>query len=405
MLLNGKFVADVGDADLLALIGNAYEKKDIDVKSALYPAYKDKQTEKESWRAEFCADLASFANSSGGLIICGMKEKAGQITELCGLGNTIDVEHEIQRLEMTANSGIEPRIPGLRFHQIKLSDAAKDRAVIIEIPRSYAGPHWVKETHRFHRRRSNGKFEMDLDELRAAFNLSEAYIDRIKEFRKERVNIINTVEHEDMPVNLSSDPKMLIHLVPLTFADSTKRIALNSFDFMGRKDFYDARLKQFARFNFDGIVLPGQFNNNSRECLEYFQIFRTGAIEFVIALEEIREIRFTEAIYLDSVEIRCVKAIRAALHMQRALGVEMPMTLMISLVGVKNYILYSERHKGQSLNQSKVKKEMLLLPEVVMNNYDEEVPRVLKPVFDVLWNTVGYDGSQNYDDAGDWWRD
>lgn len=168
MLFNGKTINDLKESDLIDLIGRESESDRIDYKKAAYPAYSDKEG-KRTGRAEFCADLTSFANTNGGWIVCGMIEENGEAKELCGLGTEINPDAEIRRLRQVADSGIEPRIPGLQIRDITLNDPQKSKAIVIYIPQSFAKPHRVKDDGKFWMRRSNGKLEMDLNELRQAF--------------------------------------------------------------------------------------------------------------------------------------------------------------------------------------------------------------------------------------------
>src|SRR5690606_28334280 len=85
------------------------------------------------------------------------------------------------------------------------------------IPRSFIGPHRVKETNKFHFRNSNGKHEMSVDELRIAFNLLENLTDRVRKFSKERINLLASNDyHEDIPVMLGEGPRIALHSIPLT---------------------------------------------------------------------------------------------------------------------------------------------------------------------------------------------
>jgi hypothetical protein len=155
---------------------------------------------------------------SGGWIICGMEEKGGIATNLCGLGTATNVEREILRLQQCADSSIEPRVPGLTIRAIDLNDPVKGMAIVLRIPRSYAAPHRVKETSKFHIRRSVGKNEMNVAELRAAFNLSETFESRIRNFRQRRIDALAEFEHhEEIPVFVHPGLRLVLHVVPITF--------------------------------------------------------------------------------------------------------------------------------------------------------------------------------------------
>jgi hypothetical protein len=325
MLLQGKPLLDIDENDLNNLIGTKEDRK-TDFKSAAYPSY---PSDKHAWKAELCADIASFANAVGGWIICGMKEQKGIATEVCGLGENINVERELLRLEQTANSGIEPIIPGLHFHSIDLTD--DNKAIIIHIPRSFAAPHKVNATSKFHIRRSMGKDEMDIDELRRAFNLSGQIIQRIREFRKMRVEAIRTRNYEIVPVDLKPGPLFILHIVPMTFVDAGALIDISAFDFQypARWLLYNDIRTQTSRFNFEGFVAP--LRNDS-----YVQVFRSGVIEIVEGLSIAKHLNTESIVAIDIVQI-INGELPKSLAIQRNLGIELPLIILPSIVGSKDY--------------------------------------------------------------------
>jgi hypothetical protein len=49
-----------------------------------------------------------------------------------------------------------------------------------------------------------------------------------------------------------------------------------------------------------------------------------------------------------------------------------------------------------------IDKDVLLLPESLIETYDTEPKEILKPMFDLIWNTCGFNGSFNFDENGNW---
>ena len=120
-------------------------------------------------RKEFLADVSSFANSSGGHLIYGVRADAGAAAELVGINEKSDPA--ILGMESAIRDGIAPRIAGIHSVSIKLAGA---RAVIVmRIPKSFAAPHMVKfkGTSRFYARTSNGKYQLDVGEIRSLSRL------------------------------------------------------------------------------------------------------------------------------------------------------------------------------------------------------------------------------------------
>ncbi len=166
------------EEDLQALVDNSVlECKTIEYKQAL-PSNSD------SDKKEFLADVSSFANASGGDLIFGITsdKKTGTPKSLEGL-SIENSDQEILRLENMIRGGIEPRIPSVTTKPIKLSNSKF--ALVIRIPKSWISPHRVilGGHDKFYSRSSNGKYPLDVGELRIAFNLSETVTERIRNFR------------------------------------------------------------------------------------------------------------------------------------------------------------------------------------------------------------------------------
>ena len=193
MSLNNKSFELLEERDLLTLLDNEVsEGQTIDYKVALHG-------DNDSDSKEFLYDVSSFANTSGGYLIYGIKEDKGVPTEICGL-DILDTDAVILKLENIIRDGIAPRIPGILTRTISLSN---NRVVIIfRIPRSFSQPHMIafKNSSKFYAHNSAGKYQMDVGELRTAFTLSQNIIDRIRSFRRQRLDIIVSGE---TPINMN----------------------------------------------------------------------------------------------------------------------------------------------------------------------------------------------------------
>ncbi len=177
-----KNVDQITEEDLQGLIDNSVlQGKTIEYKQSL-------ARNSESDRKKFLADISSFANANGGDLIYGIIEdrKTGIPKVLRGL--TIEnVDQEISRLDSMIRDGIDPRIIGVTIKAVGLSNSRK--ALIIRIPKSWISPHRVtfKGYDKFYSRSANGKYPLDVGELRVAFTLSEAVTERIRRFREDRL--------------------------------------------------------------------------------------------------------------------------------------------------------------------------------------------------------------------------
>ena len=186
-----KSPAELTEADLIDLIGVEAEGKSLDYK-------RDSVGSTDADKKEFLYDASSFANSQGGYLIFGMDEANGLPSRVGGISNP-DPSREILRLEQLLRAGVRPAISGVSTAAVRL--ATGGAAIVMRIPKSWIPPHQVtyQNAFRFYARDSNGKYMIDVDELRAVFSLSATVADKIRNFRIERAA---RIEEGDTPVAL-----------------------------------------------------------------------------------------------------------------------------------------------------------------------------------------------------------
>ena len=129
MALHDKGFEDVNETDLLELVaGQVQEGRGLDYKVPL-------TGKSDSEKREFRCDITSFANATGGHLLFGVDEKGGLAVSVPCLAG-INIDAEIQRLDSLAQTAIEPRIPGVRFRAISLTNG--NVVVLAVIPPSRA---------------------------------------------------------------------------------------------------------------------------------------------------------------------------------------------------------------------------------------------------------------------------
>src|ERR1035438_105627 len=181
---------NIDKEDIDALVQKAVcEKRDTEYKLQL-PGGADKDTK------EFLADVSSLANTSGGDLIYGVRDKLdekGQPTGIPeaaeGVAESNPVAQET-RLVSILRSGIDPRIPGVRITH--LDGFPLGPVIVLRVPKSWVSPHMIKfqDWSRFYSRTSAGKHLLDVREIRAAFTASESLAAKISDFRSDQVGKI-----------------------------------------------------------------------------------------------------------------------------------------------------------------------------------------------------------------------
>jgi hypothetical protein len=347
-------------------------------------------------KREFLADVSSLANAAGGDLVIGIRDENGIAVELVGIARAT-ADMETLRLENILRDGLEPRIPGV---QTRAVDIDEERSVLVmRVPRSWAGPHMVafKGLSRFYSRNSAGKYQLDVGEIRAAFNSAQTAQIAVRDFRLERLARI-TADQGGVP--LLAGPKTVMHLIPLSLSDSFGQIDLSSIADGGHGAFRPLRASGWnTRINFDGAVTyaPG---SNDEAPWSYTQIFRNGAIEGVDAFMLRARRGDRDLIPSTALEEALIEALDRYLTLLRDLDVAPPLVLATSYLGVRGFEMAVNQRYFES--GVPIDRDDLLVPETLIESFHSDADALLKPQLDALWNAVGFAGSTNYDAEGRW---
>lgn len=352
----------------------------------------------DSDRKEFLADISSFANASGGHIVYGMKEHEGIPVEICGLDGE-DPDSLVGGLDARIRDGIRPRIPGVAVRWIPLSSGRG--SVVIRIPKSFASPHMViyKGTSRFFSRHSNGKYQLDVEEIRASFLLSDSIAQRIREFRLDR---IAKIRDKDTPVPLPRGAKVALHIVPLAGFSVPALIDLQQVSKPSPEILLTPLAHEHSgsngRFNIDGYVRYA-LSHDEQLAASYIQIYRNGALEAVDAslLEPYDGKLSVPSVAFEEEILKSVRNYTAALQ---RLDVNVPLVVMLTLMGVSGYTMAVKGNWYARVNPITIQTDVIVVPETIYESYGTDIARIMKSAFDVVWNAAGWARSMCYDENG-----
>ncbi len=348
---------------------------------------------------EFLADVSSFANTVGGDIYYGIQENEGVPTRADGLKGDIDAEK--LRLESILRTGLDPRIPGVILQPIE--GFSHGPILLIRVPQSWSAPHMVtyKDQSRFYARNSAGKYQLDVLELRASFLLSESVEKKIRLFRDDRVARIAA---GDTPVLLREGANLILHLIPLSAFSTAKKIDIGTIlGQWGELSPIGSRGSSY-RLNFNGLAT---FTSQGQPSSSYCQIFRQGQIEAVYTrmVDKAQPDNgqgkcYIQALAYEQLVIAAIKKYLAALQ---TLDVTCPIYVILTLTGVKNCFMAIPNHLFFDTDREcSIDMDILLLPDVTLLDYNADIPLILRPAFDTVWNACGHLRSLNYDTQGKW---
>jgi len=382
-----KHLDKIDISDLKQLQSNAVsEGKTIEYKKLL-------PTNSYADRKEFLADISSFSNASGGDLIFGILEENGSPKSIDGL-EIESVDEEIRKYENIIRDGIEPRII---FATRAVNVSGKKNIFIFRVNKSWVEPHRViYEGHdKFYSRNSAGKYALDTNELKSAFNLSQTLTEQINKFKTERITQLIS---DNLPLLFYDGGKIVLHLIPLESFSPNYRIDLNPIinEPAKLKSIYASGWSY--RINLEGVLsYSGGRNDKSHS---YIQLYRNGIIEAVEGLMLSAE---REKKYIPSVayEIELIKSLREFLNLTKELGINMPIVIFLTLIGVNGYEMAVDRMRFWG-DYYKIDKDILQLPETLIESYNTEPKDILRPMFDLVWNACGFKRSYNFDEAGNW---
>lgn len=385
----GKKLNEIEIKDLQTLIDNqVLEGKTIEYKVALPP-----QTKGGDEKRELLADISSFANTDGGDLIIGIDSKEGLPTNVVGLDvqNIDDTKLQILNL---VRDGISPRVD-VDIHPLKVTDSKT--VLVLRVKTSLDQPHCVTfaGVHRFYRRNSAGKYLMDVTEIRAAFLRSADLVDRLKSFRRDRVYAIKT---GDTPCSFANLQTWLsLHVVPLTAMSSDFKISGSDLKHLqdgGETLFQPLWAHGYShRINLDGVV--AYVRDDAGVSDSYVQLYRSGILEAVCA--GLLDHSGVKRIATVAVEQEVMAGVTRYLALLKQLGFSAPILVYFSLVGIEGYSLATSRsfRKLDPIRQAD-----LLFPEVVFEDFSQDVPQTMRPLFDMMWNAGGIFKSYNFDKDG-----
>jgi len=383
-----KKITEITEEDIEELINDeVWESKTIEYKSEIpNNTYNSKK--------KFLAGIVSFINTIGGDMIFGVQEDpdTGKPTSHEGIPIT-NPDQERIRLEQIIRNGIEPIVPSSIYNTHFFRQQNDNYIFIIRLSRSWLRPHRISlnSKSKFYARASNGKYPMDIQEIRSSILLSETIVSQIKQFKEERVSIID-IDESFAPIR--TGPKIIIHIIPIVSFELGYYIEPSDIRTQRWDPIYGSTSYN-QRYNIDGLLYYDKMGNE-QEYYTYVQIFRNGIVEavdaYLLQLEDQRSI-FASPI----IEHQIFLAIQRYLENMRNLEIELPFFIYITFTEVNGYKL-----KLLTRFSEPIDRDTLTLPEIMIETEDYTLEKVVKSPFDSLYNAFGLEMHRHFDEDGNW---
>jgi hypothetical protein len=132
----------------------------------------------------------------------------------------------------------------------------------------------------------------------------------------------------------------------------------------------------------------------------YTQLYRTGVIEAVQGSVLAHEHEGKLIIPSISYEQYIFRYLPHCFQLLQRIGANVPVVVALSLIGTRGLEMSGDRFGFEVSYPIQV--DRLTLPETVVYDFSMPVGRILKPMFDLVWNACGQPASKNFDDEGNW---
>jgi len=377
-------ISELAEADVRALVAaKIMESQTLDFK-------RDTPGRDNAARHEFCADICAFANASGGDLLLGMDEDDEGAARALVPSNSNPDEEQL-RLQDLALNGLEPRVTGIHVRAISVTGG---HVFVVRVPKSWASPHRVKTNQHFFVREGARKRQLDMPEIRSLFARSEGTADKMRQFRLDRIAKILA---GDAPARLPTVPLCVLHLLPMRQADGALGVDPRAYQSEHRLPIIGG-YGQF-RLNLDGGL---QCAMEGQVCTAYTQIFRDGRVEAVYAFTRKLESGLYNLpstayereiiVWYDQLEPEIVR-----------LGLGPPFVVFFSILraSLAEFAISRIEQFFSRQDQVAFDRDVLLLPDVTIET-SIAGQFALRPVFDLVWQSAGFQGSLNYDEKGTW---
>jgi hypothetical protein len=208
-----------------------------------------------------------------------------------------------------------------------------------------------------------------------------------------RITRVEEIASGKASTKLLAESSVVLHLVPLVGMMTELSNDVLKTTTVGLKPML--AIGWDHRFNKHGCLTWAQ-SHGSDLPYAYSQLFRTGEIEAVdTALLAIGEDMPT--IPSQDFEREIMSSTKRYLSVLRNLEISLPVAVSISLTNVAGYSLgFGFRRYG------KLDEVILLLPTIIIHNWEDDIPSAFRPAFDRLWNVFEREGSPSYGQDGVW---
>ena len=152
------------------------------------------------------------------------------------------------------------------------------------------------------------------------------------------------------------------------------------------------------RLNLDGLLVF----SIPEPAHSYVQLYRTGIIEAVQGSVLAHEYQGARVIPSIAYEKYVLNYLPLCFRVLKEVGVGPPIIVALTLTGTRGLFMGTDSLRFGFDRSYAIEADTLILPESVVQDFSEPEAKILKPLFDLVWNACGYPSSMNFDADGKW---
>jgi hypothetical protein len=345
-------------------------------------------------KAEFLADISSFANASGGDIIFGISDERDENGRPTGVPDVVkplvigSPATECARIEQLIESGVQPRIPAVHVKHFNIPNCGL--VIVVRVGKSWLAPHMISYANRtrfFSRNSSTGKVQLDVQQIGAAFAQQRGLGERLRVWKMARIS--KAIAGEG-PISLEGS-KVLFHFISAAALTDEGQSHPRIFDvqklILKCKLFYMSA--QAARYNADGLLVHSTQTRDQRQ--SYLQIFLDGSLEY--ADSAMLESGGQPHVASRTLEEKIIQTYASGLELLKEIEAAEPTFVTLTLIGMKGrtMALPSNVHYNFDHTSEPFDRDIILCPDVLIENSTDRYPypSTLLPIVNAVWQAAG----------------
>jgi hypothetical protein len=231
---------------------------------------------------------------------------------------------------------------------------------------------------------------------------SESISQKIVNFYNDRIAKIVAGE---TPVPLMDKRNIVLHLFPVTaFDGSGVDVTSQARNFPKMLTTLTNR-NPYPRYNFDGLLCAEKYMGQQYD--GYLQLYRHGIIEVVDALMLSQRPKedVSTVIQPHVIEKHLIENLKNYLSLLNQIEITPPIFLMITFLNVAGAIMWTNNIDIFLSTKSLLpyNRNIMSFPEIELQSIvTEDADKILRPIFDVMWQAAGQEKCPHYNAEGKW---